>query len=104
MPQASAKIEMSITPEGVAEFLFSYAARYREIYERATAAPPIGPGYPLLPISPFLLGSRFEVFIAKDGIVINEFGSEPDHQWYVAGGPDVPPLSVAVRSRVRVGW
>jgi len=60
---------MAVTLEMVAEFLFAYAIRYREAYARATAAPPDGPGYPSLPISPFLQASHF------------------DDQWYIAGGP-----------------
>ena len=78
---------MAVTLEMVAEFLFAYAIRYREAYARATAAPPDGPGYPSLPISPFLQASHFEVYVAVDGVVINELRDEPKHQWYIAGGP-----------------
>ena len=82
-----AKRNIAVTLERVAEFLFAYANRYREAYARATAAPPDGPGYPSLPISPFLSASHFDVYVATDGIAINDLRDEPDHQWYIAGGP-----------------
>jgi len=78
---------MAVTLEMVAEFLFAYANCYRKAYARATAAPPDGPGYPSLPISPFLHASHFDVYVAADGVVINELRDEPEHQWYIAGGP-----------------
>ncbi len=78
---------MSITLETVSTFLFAYAARYREAYAKATAAPPEGPGYPAMLNSPYLRSAHFEVYVARDGVVVNEIGNEPAHAWYVAGGP-----------------
>jgi len=78
---------MPVTLERVAEFIFAYANRYREAYARATASPPDGPGYPSLPLSPFLSASQFDIYVATDGVVINERRDEPNHQWYIAGGP-----------------
>lgn len=78
---------MPITAENLATFLFAYARSYREAYERATTPPPAGPGYPRLPCSPFLGASVFDAYIAEDGVVINHQGAEPDHQWFIAGGP-----------------
>ena len=78
---------MSITAEAIAEFLFAYARNYRDGYLRATTHPPAGPGYPKLPCSPFLAPSTFDVYIAKDGVVVNHLGQEPAHQWFIAGGP-----------------
>jgi hypothetical protein len=78
---------MAVTLERVAEFLFAYANRYREAYARAITPPPAGPGYPSLPVSPFLSASHFDVYVATDGVVINELRDEPEHQWYIAGGP-----------------
>lgn len=78
---------MLTTLEKIADFIFAYTSSYRETYTRATAAPPEGHGYPSLPISPFLHPSRFDVYVAKDGVVINELRDEPEYQWYIAGGP-----------------
>lgn len=78
---------MPVQLDRVAQFLFVYAARYRAAYAKATSAPPNGAGYPALPISPYLVGSRFEVFVATDGVVINHLGKEPDYLWHIAGGP-----------------
>lgn len=78
---------VAVDLDKVAQFLLAYATQYRVAYTKAIAAPPDGPGYPSLPISPFLAGSSFEVFVAGDGVVINHLGEEPEHQWYIAGGP-----------------
>ena len=78
---------MSVDLERVAQFIFAYAAQYRVAYEKATSAPPTGPGYPKLAISPFLTEGEFEVFVASDGVVINHIGEEPNYLWYIAGGP-----------------
>lgn len=78
---------MPVTLERVAEFLFAYTHRYREAYARAITTPPDGPGYPPLPVSPYLQASDFDIYVASDGVVINELRDEPVHQWYIAGGP-----------------
>lgn len=78
---------MAVAAEAIAEFLFAYAKQYREAYSRATSAPPVGPGYPPLLYSPFLGASAFDVYLADDGVVVNHMGKEPDHQWYIIGGP-----------------
>ena len=80
---------MVVTLEKIVGFIFAYASNYREGYTRATVAPPDGPGYPSLPISPFLYASNFDVFVASDGVVINELRDEPEYQWYIAGGPAI---------------
>lgn len=71
----------------LADFMHEYALRYRSAFESATKPPPDGPGYPTLPISPFVGDGRFEIYIAKDGVVVNELRDEPSSQWYIAGGP-----------------
>jgi len=78
---------MPITAEAVVDFLLAYARNYRDAYSRATTPPPDGPGYPTLPCSPFLVASVFDVYVTEDGIVINHLGKEPDHEWFIAGGP-----------------
>jgi hypothetical protein len=80
---------MSVDLIRLAEFIFLYAAKYRAAYNKAIAAPPDGPGYPALPISPYLIASQFEVFVATDGLVINQLGKEPKDLWYFAGGPAI---------------
>lgn len=78
---------MPVDLEKVAQFLFAYAAQYRVAYSKATSAPPDGPGYPKLAISPYLTKAKFEVFVAANGVVINHIGEEPSYLWYIAGGP-----------------
>ena len=78
---------MSIEVNQLGSFIFEYIARYRETYESFTSLPPNGAGYPKYPISPFLNSDAFKVILAEDGVVINEVADEPEHQWYVAGGP-----------------
>ena len=78
---------MSIKIEELGEFIFEYISKYRNGYQNFTAPPPKGAGYPKQIISPFLQSKEFEVILADDGVVINEVASEPDYQWYIAGGP-----------------
>ena len=85
-----------------AEFLFAYANRYRETYARATTARPNGPGYPSLPVSPFLQASHFDVYVSTDGVVINELRDEPDDSWYIAGGPALKVDSEPTRTPTAV--
>jgi hypothetical protein len=81
------KESMSIGIEMLGQFIFEYISKYREGYEKFTSLPPNGAGYPKYIISPFLKSEAFEVILAEDGVVINEVSEEPDHQWYIAGGP-----------------
>lgn len=78
---------MTITLDELKDFLFEYISEYREGYQGFTSQPPSGAGYPKLPISPFLESKAFEIFLAEDGVIINEVADEPQHQWFVAGGP-----------------
>lgn len=78
---------MSIEIEELEKFIFEYISKYREGYEKFTSLPPNGAGYPKHIISPFLNSEVFEIMLADDGVVINEVADEPEHQWYIAGGP-----------------
>lgn len=78
---------MSITIEGLSEYLFEYIAEYRSAFESFTSAPPKGAGYPKINVSPFLESKEFEVFLSHSGVVISEVAPEPEHQWFIAGGP-----------------
>ena len=78
---------MSIELKSLSDFLFRYIKQYREIYDNFTSTPPVGAGYPKLAISPFLAAKEFDVYLAIDGVVINELGTEPSYQWFIAGGP-----------------
>jgi hypothetical protein len=78
---------VNIDAQQLAEFVFAYARNYREAYSRATTPPPNGPGYPAVPCSPFLVGSEFDIYIARDGVVINHIAREPEYEWFIAGGP-----------------
>lgn len=78
---------MPVDIDKVSQFLFTYAEKYRSAYANAIAEPPYGPGYPPLPVSPYLAAASFEVFIASNGVVINHIGEEPSDHWHIAGGP-----------------
>jgi len=77
---------MPVAIERVAAFLIDYTGRYRDAYGKATTPRPHGSGYPALVVSPYLASSSLDVYVALDGVVVAE-EKEPDHQWYVAGGP-----------------
>lgn len=76
-----------VTLDGIANFIFRYAAEYRGAYSKATSPPPSGPGYPGFQTSPYLASSTFSVYVTDKGVVINHEGSEPPYQWFIAGGP-----------------
>lgn len=78
---------MSITLDELKDFVFEYISEYRVGYQGFTSQPPSGAGYPKLPISPFLGAKVFEIFLAENGVIINEVADEPQHQWFIAGGP-----------------
>lgn len=82
----------------IAAYLDEYIRIYRKEYERFTAAPPDGCGYPQLAISPYLSAPSLVVYIARDGYAIADYSNEPDYMWHVAGGPtlmiDTEPSSV----------
>lgn len=77
---------MAVTIEKVAEFLFAYASSYRDAYIKATTPRPYGAGYPALISTPYMEASSLDVYVANNGVVVVE-EKEPDHEWYVAGGP-----------------
>jgi hypothetical protein len=78
---------MSISTEELRDYIFQYVSAYREMYEKFTSPPPDGAGYPKANISPFLNSKEFEVFLSHTGVVISEVAAEPEHQWFIAGGP-----------------
>lgn len=69
------------------ESILFYIEKYRENYEFFTSQPPRGAGYPKMLVSAYLTGKEFDIYLAKDGVVVNEVAPEPDNQWYIAGGP-----------------
>ena len=77
---------MAVTIERVSEFLVAYTNSYRDAYSKATTPRPHGPGYPALVSTPYLAAASLDVYVAADGVVVVE-EKEPDHQWYIAGGP-----------------
>jgi len=84
-----------ITIENLANYIFDYVSEYRKIFDQFITSPPNGPGYPNLPISPFLISNEFKVLLSTSGVAIFIDDQEPEGQWYVAGGPalkvDVEP-------------
>jgi hypothetical protein len=76
-----------ITIDVLKEYIFKYIKRYRDEYKSYISLPPKGRGYPDLMISPFLDSKEFEIFLTNDGVIINELGKEPTHDWFIAGGP-----------------
>jgi hypothetical protein len=68
-------------------YFVEYLTAYRQEYERFVSAPPLGPGYPRIVVSPYLGESKFDIYLTRSGIVINQIGAEPHYDWYIAGGP-----------------
>lgn len=78
---------MTLSASAAGEYLRDYSKQYREEYERLTAAPPEGAGYPALSISPYLQEARIECVLSPDGALIYSEGDPPDYRWWIAGGP-----------------
>jgi hypothetical protein len=76
-----------VTAKRAALYLAEYIRLYRTEYERFTASPPIGAGYPQLQISPYLYSPEIACYVAKDGAVVADFSRVPAYDWAVAGGP-----------------
>ena len=64
-----------------------YVATYRREYETFVSAPPRGPGYPKVTVSPYLGDAKFDVYLSTTGIIVNQTEVEPSYKWYIAGGP-----------------
>jgi hypothetical protein len=71
----------------VAAYLGRYAQAYREEYRRLVEGSPSGGGFPALEISPYLVDGDMHAIAAADGAVVLSEQQEPEHQWWIAGGP-----------------
>lgn len=78
---------MTIKAEDAARYLKKYVESYRREYQRFTAPPPKGGGYPALLISPYLYSTELTCHLADDGAAIADFSWQPPYQWEIAGGP-----------------
>jgi hypothetical protein len=78
---------MSVTIEVLRDYIFEYISEYRRVFESFTFIPPSGAGYLKINVSPFIDSKKFEVFLSHNGVVISEVAAEPEHQWFIAGGP-----------------
>lgn len=74
-----------------AKYLTAYISEYRHEFERLTAPPPRGSGYPARAVSPYLRSGTFRCLLARNGSAIANFGWEPDYDWHIAGGPALMP-------------
>ncbi|AKO97250.1 hypothetical protein MALG_02082 [Marinovum algicola DG 898] len=71
----------------ILRYIPNYIEAYRQEYQRLIILPPNGPGLPQAPLSPYLQCRRFEILLAKDGVVIFVADHPPKHDWWIAGGP-----------------
>jgi hypothetical protein len=77
----------AVTVREAASYLQKYITAYRDEYERMTQTPPSGAGYPRIQISPYLDSNSIECWILSDGFAIIDSSKQPDHKWWIAGGP-----------------
>jgi hypothetical protein len=70
-------------------YFAEYLAAYRREYETFVSAPPRGPGYPKVTVSPYLGEAKFDVYLSTTGIIVNQTDVEPAYKWYIAGGPAI---------------
>lgn len=76
-----------VSAQQVAQYLERYIEQYRREYEQMTTPPPDGAGYPDLATSPYLRAQALVAYVARDGVVIADYGWEPSGRWDIAGGP-----------------
>lgn len=79
---------MPVTIEQVAKFIFAYTRKYRDAYIKATTPQPNGPGYPKIVKTAYLDATAFQVYVARDGVIIC-VENPPPYAWYIAGGPAI---------------
>lgn len=76
-----------ISGDQVADYLAKYALDYRLEYERFTALPPKGAGYPQILPGPYIGDGEITCYLADDGFALADYSGEPAYAWYLAGGP-----------------
>lgn len=82
-------MNMKIEAEEFGKYVRRYIQLYNEEYNKLTDAPPLGGGYPKMPISPYLKPQNLNCLILQDGVVIFDRSVEPEYDWYIAGGPAI---------------
>jgi hypothetical protein len=75
-----------VSLDTIADYLVSYTQKYRQEYARLIEAPPKGAGFPDIVKSPYLERGNIELYLARDGAVLMDT-TEPEYDWYIAGGP-----------------
>lgn len=78
---------MMVSAKDAARYLKRYVEIYRKEFKRFTNQPPVGPGYPVLPISPYLDSNELTCYLANDGAAVADLSRQPDYRWEIAGGP-----------------
>jgi hypothetical protein len=61
---------VSIKVKEAAQYLEAYTSKYREEYHRFINPPPVGGGYPSLPIYPYLYSNLIYCYITDNGVAI----------------------------------
>jgi len=69
----------------IATYLEKYVSAYVAEYERFSANPPKGGGYPQFPISPYLSARNLKCFVLNDGVVIFDARYPPEYDWRKSG-------------------
>lgn len=83
------RVSSDASVSDIAKYLPRYIEVYRSEYKKLIATPPIGAGLPEAPLSPYLERRRFEVLVARNGVVVYVCDQPPAHEWWLAGGPAV---------------
>src|SRR5919198_5919695 len=78
---------VAVSANDAANYLKRYAEAYRSEYDGFTKRPPVGGGYPRLPVSPYLTSPEILCYLTPDGAVVADHSWQPDYEWYIAGGP-----------------
>jgi Domain of unknown function (DUF4263) len=73
--------------ENIADYIVAYCERYKVTFKNLVAPAPEGQGLPRVSPPPFASVAPLQCWIMSDGVVLVDLSEEPQHSWYIAGGP-----------------
>src|SRR4051794_5899061 len=77
----------AVSADTAAEYLAAYVEAYRLEHGRLTQPAPGGAGFPEVVESPYLSAAVITCLVASDGAAVVDSSQEPQHEWWIAGGP-----------------
>jgi hypothetical protein len=93
---------MSVNAVKAATYLKEYIEKYCAEYQRFTAPPTRGAGFPPLRISPYLYSTELACYLAQDGAVVADMSWQPPEGW--ESGTGLAVIKVFRGGATDVAW